>query len=52
MLQNFIDIIAAPVAVIARLRAKPSVWLPFVLMIALQMSITLGYFAHNDIGFI
>ena len=52
MLQNFIDIIAAPVAVIARLRDTPSVWLPFVLMIALQMSITLGYFAHNDIGFI
>jgi len=52
MLQNFIDIIAAPVAVIARLRDKPSVWLPFVLLITLQMSITLGYFAHNDIGFI
>jgi len=52
MLQNFIDIIAAPTAALARIKQAPSFWLPMVLLIALAMSTQLGYFLHNKPGFV
>jgi hypothetical protein len=51
-MQNFIDIITAPSAVLARLKEQPSFWLVLLLFVFLTASLQIGYFTFNDEGFI
>ena len=52
MFQNLIDIIAAPSAAFARIKEKPVIWLPLLLILVLTASVQLGYFLLNDEGFV
>jgi hypothetical protein len=52
MLQNFIDIIAAPNAVFTRIKEKPSVLLPLLLVTVAMASIQLGYVYLTDFNFL
>jgi hypothetical protein len=52
MFQNLIDIIAAPSAAFARIKEKPTIWLPLLLILLSAVSVQLGYFLMNDEGFI
>ena len=52
MFQNLIDIIAAPSAAFARIKEKPTFWLPFLLILAATVSVQLGFFMINDPGFV
>ncbi|HWK55000.1 MAG TPA: YIP1 family protein [Hyphomicrobiales bacterium] len=51
MLQNLIDIFTAPRAVFARLRERPTVLLPLLLLVVATSSIQVGYIATTDRGF-
>lgn len=52
MLQNLIDIIAAPNAAFTRLKEKPSCWLPVLLLIVSTVAATAGYMLLNDEGYV
>jgi hypothetical protein len=52
MLQNLIDIFAAPRAVFTRLLDKPSVLFPLALLLVAMASIQVGYIATSDHGFL
>ena len=52
MLQDLIDILAAPEAMFARLKDKPTFWLPLVLMIISTTAATAGYLLLNDEGYV
>ena len=52
MFQNLIDIITAPSAVFARLKAKPSVWFPLLLVLLATCSVQVGYILLTDKGFL
>lgn len=52
MLQNLIDIIAAPNAAFARLKEKPTFLLPLVLLILSTVAATAGYMLLNDEGYV
>lgn len=52
MLQNLVDIIAAPTSVLARLREKPVFLVPLLILMACTVSIQIGYFMLNDPVFI
>lgn len=52
MLQNLIDILAAPKAVFARLKDKPSIALPLLLVTLAMASIQLGYIYLTDFNFL
>jgi hypothetical protein len=52
MFQNLIDIIAAPSAAFARIKEKPVIWLPLLLILVFTASAQLGYFLLNDPGFV
>jgi len=52
MFQNLVDIIAAPAAAFARIREKPTILLPLLLVLAGTISIQAGYILLSDFGFI
>lgn len=52
MFQNLIDIIAAPPAAFARLREKPTILLPLLLVLISSASVQAGYIALTDRGFL
>jgi hypothetical protein len=52
MLQNFIDIIAAPKTAFARIREKPTIWLPLLVFLAFTAAAQAGYLLINDEGFV
>lgn len=52
MLQDLIDSIAAPGALLKRLKQKPTFWVPLLLLVLGTISAQLGYFLLNDEGFV
>lgn len=52
MLQNLVDIITAPTAAFARLKEKPTIWLPLLLLLFSTVSIQVGYILLTDRGFL
>ena len=52
MFQNLVDIIAAPSAAFARIKEKPTIWAPLLLILVFTVSAQLGYFLLNDPGFV
>lgn len=52
MFQNLVDIIAAPAAAFARIREKPTILFPLLLVLAGTISIQAGYILLSDFGFI
>lgn len=52
MLQNFIDIIAAPNAAFARIRQNPTVLLPLLVFLLSIVLAQVGYLLINDEGFV
>jgi hypothetical protein len=52
MLQNLIDILAAPRAVFARLKDKPSIALPLLLVTLAMVSFQLGYIYLTDFNYL
>jgi hypothetical protein len=51
-MKDFIDIITAPGALFKRLQQNPTFWLPMLLFVLGTASAQLGYFLHNDAGFV
>ncbi len=51
MFQNLIDIITAPSAAFARLKEKPSIWFPLLLVLVSIVSVQVGYILLTDKGF-
>lgn len=51
MFQNLIDIITAPSAAFARLKEKPTIWFPLLLVLASVVSVQIGYILLTDKGF-
>jgi hypothetical protein len=51
MFQNLIDIITAPSAAFARLKEKPSIWFPLLLVLLATVSVQIGYILLTDKGF-
>jgi hypothetical protein len=52
MFQNLVDIIAAPSAAFSRIKEKPTIWLPLLLVLAGTISVQAGYILLSDFGFI
>jgi hypothetical protein len=52
MFQNLIDIITAPSAAFARIKERPTFWLPLLLILVTTVSVQLGYLMINDPGFV
>jgi hypothetical protein len=52
MLQNFIDIIAAPKAAFTRIKEKPTIWLPLLVFVLLTAAAQAGYLLINDEGYV
>jgi membrane protein, antimicrobial resistance system len=52
MFQNLIDIITAPSTAFARIKEKPTIWFPLLLILLMTASVQLGYFLINDPGFV
>ncbi|MES2624781.1 MAG: YIP1 family protein [Pseudomonadota bacterium] len=52
MFQNLIDIIVAPTAAFDRIKEKPTVLLPLLLILLSTISIQVGYIMLSDFGFI
>ena len=52
MLQNLLDIYAAPTAVFERLKTRPSWFLPLLLVIVAIASIQIGYVMTTDYGYL
>lgn len=52
MLQDFIDIFAAPGPLFIRLKEKPHFWLPLLLLLASTVASTAGYLLLNDEGYV
>jgi hypothetical protein len=52
MFQNLIDIIAAPTAAFARLKEKPTVLFPLLLVLLTTASVQVGYVLLTDRGFL
>lgn len=52
MFQNLIDIIAAPSAAFARLKEKPTVLFPLLLVLLASASVQVGYILLTDRGFL
>lgn len=52
MFQNLIDIIAAPSAVFARLKEKPTILFPLLLVLLTSASVQVGYILLTDRGFL
>ena len=52
MLQDVIDILAAPGALFTRLKEKPYFWLPLLLLLVSTVASTAGYLLLNDEGYV
>lgn len=51
MFRNLLDIIASPTEALARIREKPSIVLPLLLVLAATASVQFGYFANVDFDY-
>ncbi|MEY4642705.1 MAG: hypothetical protein RLZZ227_2699 [Pseudomonadota bacterium] len=52
MFQNLVDIIAAPSAAFARLKEKPAILFPLLLVVFVTASVQAGYVLLTDRGFL
>ena len=52
MLKNFIDILTAPTAALARIKQNPTFLAPLLLLLVMTIASTCGYMLLNDEGFV
>lgn len=52
MFQDLIDIITTPSAAFARLKEKPTIWFPLLLVLVATVSVQVGYILLTDKGFL
>lgn len=52
MLQNFVDIIAAPATALKRIRENPTIWLPLLVFVLMTVAAQAGFLLLNDEGYV